>query len=98
MVLKDPPLTNIKDVINLLSHSSVTGVPSPVVHLWPLEPSMNNSQPSGSRKVQKETIIGTPCIRTMSTDTVCTKSALRVPVTILVTPENKCFVNSNGLL
>ena len=53
-VLKDPPMSIDKDMVNLLRYPSGIAIPNPAVQRWSLIPGTHNSQPSRSCKIQKE--------------------------------------------
>ncbi len=68
-LLKNPPTSAYKDVVNLLSYPSDIAIPSPAVQLWSLVPGTCNSQPPGSCEVQEERAVMILGARAMGTDT-----------------------------
>ena len=88
-VLEDSPANANENVIDLLSYTSGIAIPSLSVSLWPLVPRTCNSQPSRSRKIQKERTVSVPGTRAMGTHTNIVAGSLSARDSIKVTKDNE---------
>ena len=91
-VLKDPPTSTDKDMVDLLRYLSGIAIPSPTEQRWSLIPGTHNSQPSGSCNIQNERAVVIPGTRIMGANTYFIASLFSASDSIKVTQDNECIM------